>query len=39
LDGVASELMVPAGHSGTLKRPETAEELKRILKENAGLKN
>jgi pimeloyl-ACP methyl ester carboxylesterase len=39
LDGVASEILVPAGHSGTLKRPETATELRRILKENAqGLK-
>jgi pimeloyl-ACP methyl ester carboxylesterase len=35
LDGVASEVMVPAGHSGTLKRPETAKELRRILKENS----
>jgi hypothetical protein len=39
LDNVASEVLVPAGHSGTLKRPETATELRRILKENTqGLK-
>lgn len=26
-----SEIMVPAGHSGTLMRPETADEIRRIL--------
>ncbi len=39
LDSAVSEVMVPAGHSGTLRRPETATELRRILRENAqGLK-
>ncbi len=32
LDGVESERAVPAGHVGTLQRPETADELRRILR-------
>ncbi len=33
LPQAASELIMPAGHTGTLKRPETADEIIRILDE------
>ena len=36
LPGVESEVMVPAGHTGTLSRPETAAEVIRILGQSGG---
>jgi hypothetical protein len=36
IDGVESELVVRSGHS-TQARPETIEEVRRILYENAGI--
>jgi hypothetical protein len=37
IDGVASELVVRSGHS-TQSHPETIEEVRRILREHAGVR-
>jgi len=36
-DGAASEIIVPADHSGTYKDPNAVKEIKRILRIHAGL--